>query len=77
MPRKAGRITRGGRFGRTAHDARVDLTDDFHVYGVDWTRERITWRLDGEPYWPGNSSDDLSLPATMLIDWVRVRSSPG
>jgi beta-glucanase (GH16 family) len=33
-----------------AHDAGVELADDFHVYGVDWTVEQITWRLDDEPY---------------------------
>lgn len=38
-----------GGVGR-AHDAGVDLTADFHVYGVDWTPDRITWHLDGEPY---------------------------
>ena len=82
-----------------AHDTGVDLSDDFHVYGVDWKAERITWLLDGEPYftvtpstvpewvfqhefyllltlaiggaWPGNEAVP-PLPATMLVDWVRV-----
>lgn len=84
------------------HDAGVDLAADFHVYGVEWTPGRITWRLDGEPYatltpddvpgdrwpfthdhflllnlavggdWPGNANDDPPLPATLLVDWVRV-----
>ena len=72
------------------------------MYGVDWTPDRITWRLDGVPYatltpdhvssdrwpfthevfllinlavggdWPGNAGDDPPLPATMLVDWIRV-----
>ena len=31
-------------------DARTDLTEAFHVYGVDWAPDRITWYLDGHPY---------------------------
>jgi beta-glucanase (GH16 family) len=31
-------------------DSGVDLTEDFHVYGVDWAPDRITWHLDGLPY---------------------------
>jgi beta-glucanase (GH16 family) len=84
------------------HDAGVDLSADFHVYGVDWAPDRVTWRLDGVPYstlssedvpgdrwpfthafyllinlavggdWPGNACADPPLPATMLIDWVRI-----
>lgn len=26
------------------------LHEDFHVFGVDWQPESITWTLDGEPY---------------------------
>lgn len=84
------------------HDVGVDLAAHFHVYGVDWTPGRITWRLDGVPYstltrddvpgdrwpfthdffllinlavggdWPSNAGDAPPLPATMLVDWVRV-----
>ena len=93
-----------GRGIGAAHDAGVDLSDDFHVYGVEWTADQITWILDGTLYgtvrrsdvpdgawvfehdfylllnlaiggsWPGNAGDDLPLPVTMLVDWVRVRS---
>jgi hypothetical protein len=93
----------GGGIG-ASHDAAVALADDFHVYAVDWTADRITWSLDGAPYstlaradlparawavdgdcyllvnlaiggaWPGNAFDPAALPATLLVDWVRVRS---
>ena len=33
-----------------AHTIDRDLAEDFHVYGVDWTRDAITWRLDGVAY---------------------------
>lgn len=89
----------GGGIGH-AHAAPAPLAGAFHVYGVEWSAERITWRLDGEPYgtlaradapawvfdhdfflllnlavggsWPGNETADPSLPATMLVEWVRV-----
>ena len=88
-----------------AHDAGVPLADDFHVYAVDWSADRITWRLDGAAYrtldradaprgarvfdhdcylllnlavggaWPGNGTNDPALPATMLVDWVRIHGA--
>lgn len=88
----------------TAYETGVPLADDFHVYGVDWTADRVTWLLDGIAYatatpadvpagswpfehdfylllnlaiggtWPGNDVDHPRLPATMLIDWVRVHA---
>ena len=30
------------------HDA--DLDGDFHVYGVDWQSDRVSWSLDGHVY---------------------------
>jgi beta-glucanase (GH16 family) len=30
-----------------AHVVDADLAGDFHVYGVEWTTDRITWLLDG------------------------------
>jgi beta-glucanase (GH16 family) len=87
-----------GRGLGAAHRAPEPLAGGFHVYGVEWTEERITWELDGKPWaarergaawpfdhdfhlllnlavggrWPGNETDDPSLPATMLVEWVRV-----
>jgi beta-glucanase (GH16 family) len=39
-----------GRGLGASFDAGVDLSEDFHVYAVDWTAERITWSLDGARY---------------------------
>jgi beta-glucanase (GH16 family) len=36
-------------FGRTI-DLAAPLSDDFHVYAVDWERGRIVWTVDGLPY---------------------------
>jgi beta-glucanase (GH16 family) len=33
-----------------AHDARVALADDFHVYSIHWEPERIRWYLDDQCY---------------------------
>ena len=80
-----------------SHFAGVALSDDFHVYGVRWEPSRITWLLDGSPYFSVSPSDlpawpfdhpfylllnlavggrwaqgAPSLPAAMVVDWVRV-----
>ncbi len=36
------------------------LADDFHVFAVEWTAERITWLIDGTPYQNFTAAD---LPA--------------
>lgn len=82
--------------GRT----RLPDVDAFHVFALDWTPERMTWWVDGRPYfeqptrppfdqrfhlilnlavggrWPEGGGrkgiEDGALPATMLVDWVRV-----
>lgn len=95
----------GGGLG-AAHRAECDLSDDFHVDGVDWDAGQVTWLLDGRPYhrmtprgapgsvwpfrhpfflvvnlavgdaWPGNDTKTPELPATLLVDWIRVRTAP-
>ena len=83
------------------------LANDFHVYGVSWSPERIAFRLDGAVYavrtpydlpagsswsfehpffllftlavgprWLGPPDATTPWPATMLVDWVRVRLGP-
>jgi beta-glucanase (GH16 family) len=29
----------------------TDLSQDWHVFGLDWTSERLVWYLDGEEVW--------------------------
>jgi beta-glucanase (GH16 family) len=29
----------------------INVGDGFHVYGLEWTREQLTWFLDGKPVW--------------------------
>lgn len=40
---------------------------DFHVYGVEWDVERITWTLDGEPLRTA-TPDDLPAGAPWVFD---------
>jgi beta-glucanase (GH16 family) len=83
------------------HPAGSVLSDDFHVYGVDWAPDRVAWHLDGREYfrvtpdslpgpwpfdgsfflilnlaiggrWPGNAYAPSSLPAELLVDWIRI-----
>lgn len=39
----------GGGIGHR-HDTGRPLSDDFHVYAVERSAERVTWLLDGTPY---------------------------
>lgn len=32
----------------TAYDSKLDLSADFHVYGVDWQADSVTWYFDGK-----------------------------
>ena len=34
----------------------VDLSDDFHVYAIEWAPDRITWFLDDVPYHTATSA---------------------
>lgn len=75
-----------------------DLTEDFHVFGVEWKPESIVWYIDGverhrvsehvpqesfmleldlalDTY--GGSIDRSVLPASLLVDYVRVYRLPG
>jgi beta-glucanase (GH16 family) len=84
------------------------LSNGFHVYGVQWSPDRIAFTLDREVYavrgrtdlpsgsrwsferpffllftlpvggeWLGPPDATTRWPATMLVDWVRVRSHVG
>jgi beta-glucanase (GH16 family) len=38
-------------------DLPVDVADDFHVFGLEWSAEAIEWSLDGEPYFRATPAD--------------------
>jgi hypothetical protein len=57
----------------TDYDARVDLSQDFHVYAVDWRADRITWYFDGKPIktLTANEAPIVADPMYLILDvWL-------
>jgi Glycosyl hydrolases family 16 len=48
--------------------AGVDLTADFHVYGMLWTGTSITWYLDGRQLHSAPVYDSIDQPMFLLLD---------
>ena len=83
----------GDHYAETTYSG-PDFTQDFHVYGVEWTPDRLVWFIDGverhrtsrhvphEPFmliidlaldmYGGRFLPSTPLPASMLVDYVRV-----
>lgn len=47
------------RFTTKVHPSPVDLTEDFHVYRIDWNEGSIEWFLDGKSYQKLNKWDSV------------------
>ncbi len=47
------------RFTTKIHPAPFDLTEDFHVYRIDWKEGSIEWLLDGRAYQKLNKWDSV------------------
>lgn len=45
----------------------ADLSDDWHVYAVDWSPERIIWYFDGEERWRYEEADHVPHEPMYLI----------
>lgn len=76
-----------------------DFSQDFHVFGLEWSPQSIAWYIDGiewhrtdqhiphEPFlleldlaldaYGGALDASTILPASLLVDYVRVYSLPG
>ncbi len=46
----------GGNVGRDT-DTGVDLSQDFHLYTVEWDPERVLWKVDNQPYFVATPPD--------------------
>jgi F5/8 type C domain/Glycosyl hydrolases family 16 len=62
--------------GNNYQPAGVDLTADFHVYGMKWTGSQITWYLDGRQLHSAPVYDSTDQPMFVLFDmyiggWTR------
>jgi beta-glucanase (GH16 family) len=74
---------------KTAEYSGLDVTQDFFIYSLDWTKDKLTWKINGvtvneqtqgvpqeEMYLVFScgikgKTENLGLPASMEIDWVR------
>ena len=47
----------------------INVGDGFHVYGLEWTREQLTWLLDGKPVWrqPNGINEDMYILANLAL----------
>lgn len=47
----------------------INTGDGFHVYGLEWTREQLTWLLDGKPVWrqPNGVHEDMYILANLAL----------
>ncbi|MDQ1530507.1 MAG: hypothetical protein QOE37_612 [Microbacteriaceae bacterium] len=62
---------------------RGSLSSGYHVYGLDWEPDSITWYIDGKPTWTRNTSttswlkQDFSRPFFMRINLAVGGGWPG
>jgi beta-glucanase (GH16 family) len=47
----------GGQSYGATYDLEVPVSDDFHVFAVEWQPDRITWLIDGIPYFTATPDD--------------------
>ncbi len=47
----------------------IRIADGFHAYGLDWSRERIVWSLDGHEVWsqPNAINEDMYVLANLAV----------
>ncbi len=47
----------------------IDSGDGFHVYGLEWTRERLVWSFDGTKVWeqPNRINEDMYILANLAL----------
>jgi hypothetical protein len=50
-------------------DGVVDSVDQFHVYGLLWTRDTLTWMIDGKAVWqtPNQVNEDMYILANLAL----------
>jgi beta-glucanase (GH16 family) len=58
--------------------ATKDLSNGWHVYGVDWSPDRIVWYLDGQEVWRFSERETIpNEPMYLLINLAVGGSWPG
>jgi len=59
------------------HTVSDDLTEDFHLYSVVWTKERVYWYLDSKPVASHPTPDDYKRPVHFLLNLAVGGNWPG
>ena len=55
--------------GLAGNDARTkDLSQGWHVYGMDWRADHVTFLLDGAEVWTYGGADVPSVPMPLVLD---------
>lgn len=47
----------------------ISVGDGFHIYGLEWTPDRLVWSLDGRPVWqqPNEIDEDMYILANLAL----------
>jgi hypothetical protein len=59
--------------GNNYDDTGIDLTADFHTYGMLWTSSTVSWYLDGKLLHSAPAYDSLEQPMYLLLPDVERR----
>lgn len=71
-------IPAGDKSARTgAAVPTADLSEDFHVYGLIWTADRLVWTLDGQAVFETPTPQDLHKPMFPLVNLAVGGNWPG
>jgi beta-glucanase (GH16 family) len=62
---------------RDASNQLIDLSDDFHIYGVDWQADYITWYFDGEQVFQTATPPGVNKPMYILANLAVGGDWPG
>lgn len=55
----------------------TNMTTGFHTYGVDWTKEYITWYFDNVPVYQIATPDGMNKPMFMILNLAVGGAMPG
>ncbi|MGV2184429.1 family 16 glycosylhydrolase [Rhizobium rhizogenes] len=55
----------------------ADLSDNFHVYGVTWTKDSLVWSLDDQIIFSTPTPPDMHKPMYLLVNLAVGGSWPG
>jgi beta-glucanase (GH16 family) len=50
-------------------------TDGFHTYGLEWTKDKLTWTFDGEPVWETTQDVSRSNNQALILSMEHANTS--